>query len=80
MSKRSVKWSEALRYFKNKGYDIGFDGGDCLIKEPLTDGATKRKIHRVGHRFTGHTMQLSNGHLSAFKRKFDVTVNDILSN
>jgi len=73
MSQPAVKWGRLLRFLNRHNFQINTDGGDKLI---IKDG----KVHRIGHKFcTSNNDELSPAHLSAIKRKFGVTREDILN-
>lgn len=71
MSQSAVKWGQLERFLRRNNFQIHNDGGDKLIVKD-------NKVHRIGHRFcTNYGDELSPGHLSAIKRKFGVTHDDI---
>ena len=73
MSQPVVKWGQLKRFLSRNDFQIYSIGGDIVIKK---NGI----VHRIGHDYCNHNGdELSNGHLSAIKRKFGVTRSDILS-
>ena len=68
----TVTWKQLEDYLKKHDYGIFHSGGDKVIYK----GPEK---HRIGHRYsTEKTDAISPGHLSALKRKFGITPQDIL--
>jgi hypothetical protein len=81
MSKRTVKWGDAERYFRRHGYKIRTQGGDKIIIAPRDhDPRRKRQTVRLGHRFcTRRGDELLPCHLARIKYAFGVTADDILA-
>jgi len=81
MSQPRVKWGQAERYFKRNGCTIRSSGGDKIIIAP-SDGDTERtrQTVRIGHNYCARAGdELSNGHLSAIRRAFGVTRDQLQS-
>jgi hypothetical protein len=81
MSQQTVKWGQVYRYFKRRNYEIRNKKGDTLIFTPKTDKSKRgRPVVRIGHNYCNHHGdELLDAHLTAIKRKFSVTRDDILS-
>lgn len=81
MSQPPVKWGDAHRFFARRDYTIYFSGGDAIIVEPKTqDRPRSRRTVRIGPKYCNHRgAELLPAHLSAFKRVFDVSRQDILA-
>jgi hypothetical protein len=80
MSHRRVKWSDVDRYFTARGYEIqSRKSGDKFIVAPKGAPGTTRNTCRIGHKCCSNPGdELYDCYLSAIKRFFNVTVDDIL--
>ena len=78
MSQPALTWGEVERYCRRHGYEIKPSGEDKLIYPPKSPQSGLRPIVRVGHKYCGHAgNQLLPCYISAFKRKFGLTIQDI---
>lgn len=73
MAGTGVKWKHLERFcHRTPGYTIRPQGGDKLIVGP--NGG----VVVIGHHFCGHAGdELRPGHLSALRRRFGITAEDI---
>jgi len=80
MGQAVVKWGDVARYFSRRGFAIYADGGDKIIQAPKdADASRSRQQVRIGHLFSNHAgAELRDGHLSAIKRAFGISCDDIL--
>jgi hypothetical protein len=81
MSQQPVKWGQVKRYFENRGYEIVSRGGDKIIKAPADNNPIRhRQTVLIGHEYSDSAgTELARGHLSAIKRAFGVTRDEILN-
>ena len=80
MGQRRVKWGQAERFFRRRGYDIHSAGGEKIIVAPKTsDTPGSRQSVRIGHKSCNHAgSELLRVYLSKFNTVFGVSIEDIL--
>jgi len=81
MGQPNVKWGHVEKFFLARGYEIRHSGGDKIIVAPKHASPTgTRRTVLIGHNYSDHKGEvLAPGHLSAIKRAFGVTREQILA-
>lgn len=80
-SQPRVKWSDVESYWTRRGaegFAIRRKGGDAILVAPAADG-DHFLTHIVGHNScNGKRTEVAEGHVSAIKRKYGVTREQLL--
>ena len=82
MSQPRVKWKQARKYFKRRGYVLRPSGGDTIIVPPRENPGKRhsRAPVCIGHKFSNTpNAELLNVHLKRIHDAFGVTREDLLN-